>query len=135
MKIKTITPNLMTEDVDKTVEWYKQYFGAHVVSSVPYHRDSNKLQWVRVKLGESELMFQLRENILDEVSSLDLEKPNYDMLSFFIVVVGLEKLYKTLKREKVTVVCDWHTTFYGMNEVMIRDCNGYLLNLAEPVKK
>ncbi len=31
----------------------------------------------------------------------------------------------------VTVVKDLHTTFYGMQELYIEDCNGYILTFAE----
>ena len=39
------------------------------------------------------------------------------------------QLYEELK-EKVTIIKDMRTTFYGKREFYIRDCNGYILTFA-----
>ncbi len=38
-------------------------------------------------------------------------------------------LYAELK-DKVTIIKDMQTTFYGKQEFYIRDCNGYILTFA-----
>lgn len=134
MTFHNATPNLMTENVDQTLAWYEKHLGAEVISKVPSHIDPRKLQWGQVKFGEVRIMFQLRESILEEVPTLKLENANRDILSLFVSVEGLKELYDKLKAEGVEIVNDWHTTFYGMNEFMVRDNNGYLLNFAEEKK-
>ena len=49
-------------------------------------------------------------------------------------VTGITDLYQHL-RDKVEIVVDLHTTFYGTQEVYFRDINGYVLSFAEAVQK
>ena len=51
-------------------------------------------------------------------------------LTLYIEVEDIKGLYATLA-DKTTIVKDMHTTFYGMREFYIRDCNGYILGFAE----
>ncbi|HUS72520.1 MAG TPA: hypothetical protein VMY06_05585, partial [Sedimentisphaerales bacterium] len=50
-------------------------------------------------------------------------------LTFYIEVQDVKGLYAKLK-DKVTIVKDMRTTFYGKQEFYIRDCNGYILTFA-----
>ena len=50
-------------------------------------------------------------------------------LTFYIDVEDVKQLYAKLK-DKVTIIKDMHTTFYGKREFYIRDCNGYILTFA-----
>ncbi len=43
---------------------------------------------------------------------------------------SISELYARIK-DKVTIVKDLQTTFYGMQEFYIEDCNGYILTFAE----
>jgi len=47
-------------------------------------------------------------------------------------VEGIQSLYEAIK-DKVTIVRDMHTTFYGTQEFYMQDCNGYLLSFSEDV--
>ena len=42
----------------------------------------------------------------------------------------LKELYKRIK-DKVTVIKKLHTTPYGIQEFIIKDCNGFILVFAE----
>ena len=35
MNMKSVTPNLIVEDVNKTTEWYKEILGFEMIMSVP----------------------------------------------------------------------------------------------------
>jgi len=35
MNMKSVTPNLIVEDVNKTTEWYKETLGFEMIMSVP----------------------------------------------------------------------------------------------------
>jgi uncharacterized glyoxalase superfamily protein PhnB len=39
-------------------------------------------------------------------------------------------MYENLK-DKVTVVKELHTTWYGMQEFYVKDCNGYILGFSQ----
>ncbi len=50
-----------------------------------------------------------------------------------VMVEDLNRTFRA-KANKLVIVQDLNTTFYGMREFTIRDCNGYLLTFAEPVQ-
>lgn len=35
MSVNSLTPNLMVEDVESTVEWYEEIFDAELVATLP----------------------------------------------------------------------------------------------------
>ena len=127
---KNITANLLVKDVDATIAWYKEMFSAEVEASVPYHENEKVLQWASIKIGNSNLMFQLKENFIEEFSVISDYKIG-GSLTFFINVENIHVLHEHIK-DKVEIVMPMKTTFYGMNEFAIKDLNGYFLCFAEP---
>ncbi|HKL19924.1 MAG TPA: VOC family protein [Halalkalibaculum sp.] len=129
-KFKSITANLMVEDVDKTVSFYKDVLGFTLEMSVP--RDDGKLQWAMVTRDAVELMLHEKGNLLQEVPQLRGSKMGGSLI-LFIEIEGFDHLYKTVEKHKeLDFIKEPHTTFYGMKEFTIRDLNGYILTFAEP---
>lgn len=126
---KSLTPNLMVEDVDATIAWYAKVFDAEVTSSVPYTADDSKLQWASIKVGEVELMFQLRASLGHDITSL-ADAPIASSATLYINVADLDACYARVKEHNATILVDMQTTFYGSREVTIADCNGYILGLS-----
>ena len=128
MQLKTLTPNVMVEDVNQTIEFYRDVLGFQVNVTVP---DTGQFDWASMKRDSVELMFQARSSLSSEIPAY-ADLPIGGALTFFIQMEGLQELYDRLKG-KITIVQDLHTTFYGMREFAIRDCNGYVLTFAEAV--
>jgi lactoylglutathione lyase len=126
VQLKTLTPNVMVEDVNKTIEFYRDLLGFQVNATVP---DKGKFDWASMKRDAVELMFQSRSSLSSEIPAY-ADLPIGGSLTFFVQMDGLQELYDRLKG-KVTLVQDLHTTFYGTREFAIRDCNGYVLTFAE----
>ncbi len=124
-----LTLNLMVEDVDATVAWYKKILGAEIVASVPYVADTSKLQWAMVVFGGVSLMLQLRPSLEDEIPALKniLIGGSFTM---YIDVEDIKSIFKSVKG-KTEIVQDMRTTFYGAHEFAIKDCNGYILAFSE----
>ena len=49
-----VAPMFLVENVDKTVEWYKDIFGAKLQASLP---KEPPFEWVSLMLGDIEIMF------------------------------------------------------------------------------
>lgn len=124
--MNTLTPNLMVENVNKTVKFYKKIFGFEVVQTVP---KGGELEWAEIKCGNVRLMFQSRESLSSDISEFKKSKLG-GTLTFFIKLNDIEEFYKRIKN-KAEIIQDLHTTSYGMKEFSVRDCNGYILALAE----
>jgi uncharacterized glyoxalase superfamily protein PhnB len=139
MKYKKLTTNMMVEDVNRTVDFYSEVLGFDFVMGVP--EDSQEIVTARqkgqtlgfaiAKCGNVEMMFQTKKSLTREVPEFDGMKIG-GSLTFYVEVENVSALYEELK-DKITVIKEMQTTFYGKREFHIRDCNGYVLTFAEDV--
>jgi uncharacterized glyoxalase superfamily protein PhnB len=126
MMHKKLTPNLMVEDVARTLAFYRDVLGFEVIMTLP---EVEPLDFAIVKRDGVELMFQSRSSLSDNVPALS-GSPIGASLTFYIEVTGLKDLYQRL-RDKVEIVVDLHTTFYGTQEFYFRDVHGYIVSFSE----
>jgi len=123
--LKQLTPNLMVNDVNETINFYQKVLGFELVMSVPQEGSFN---WAMVQCGEVNLMFQERNNIIAEYPLLK-DTPMGGGLTFYIKVGNVKALYEKI-RERVNIVSDLHNSFYGAEEFAIEDINGFILTFA-----
>ncbi len=128
MKLESLTPNLMVDDVNETIDWYAENLGFKRIMSVP---EEGRFQWAMIGRDGVNLMLQTRESIAEEDAELG-NMPIGGSLSFFVRMNGLEALYDNITH-KQAVIKPPYKTFYGMMEMMVKDCNGYYLTFAEEV--
>lgn len=124
--LKKLTPNLMVEDVARTLAFYRETLGFDVVTTLP---EEEPFDFAIVQRDGVELMFQSRPSLSENVPALT-GTPIGASQTFYIEVTGIRELYEAL-REKVEIVVDFHTTFYGTQEFYFRDINGYILSFSE----
>lgn len=130
MKLKTLTPNVLVTNVNETVNWYKKNLGFELIMSVP---EKGEMDWAMVQRDDVALMFQTRKSVAADSSLFD-EIPMGGSLSFFTKMTGLDELHKNIL-DKSSIIKEPYVTFYGMKEMMIKDCNGYFFTFAEEVEK
>lgn len=132
-----LTPNMMVEDVRKTVEFYRNVFGFDFVMAVPKNSqnvlmempEDQILAYAMVKNNDVEIMFQAKESLSEDVPSFKGVNIGASV-SFYFDVSDVTALYETLK-ENTEVVKALHTTWYGVQEFYLKDCNGYILGFSE----
>ncbi len=135
--IKKLTPNLMVKDVNCTAEFYRDVLGFEFVMGVPEDgqeiipalQKDRVLRYAMMKWGDVEIMFQATRSLSDEISAFAGIEVGGSLV-LYMEVKDVEGWHAKL-RDEVTIVKDLHTTFYGMREFYIRDCNGYVLAFAE----
>lgn len=133
----TLTPNMMTENVNESITFYRDRLGFDFLAGVAYGSETpvNELndevtfQWAMLGRGGAMLMFQSRDSLSAEYAPLN-EVPLAASVTFYMEVENLDSLLAGLG-DGVETVLPEHLTFYGMREVWIRDCNGYLVTLAQ----
>lgn len=133
----TLTPNLVTDDVNASVAFYRDTLGFQFLAGMPFGEgppvdrfdDNIRLQWTMLELDGAKLMFQARSSIAREFPPLE-EAAVGASATFYLEVEELDRLLARLGEAVETVLPD-HVTFYGMREIWIRDNNGYLLTLAQ----
>lgn len=133
----TLTPNLMTDDVNASVAFYGENLGFKFQLGVPFDSETpvdeslagTPLQWAMMDLDGAKLMFQARASLAQEYPPMQ-EVEISPGGTLYLEVEALDPLLRRL-HDRVEIVLPDHVTFYGMREAWIRDNNGYLLALAE----
>ena len=133
---KKITPNMMVKDINLTLDFYCNILGFDLVigvvegtQDIVVERQENQLlAFAIVKSGNVELMFQTEKSLTEEISQLEGTNVGSSTV-LYIEVEDVKKVYDELK-DKVIVVKDIETKFYGKREFYFRDCNGYILGFA-----
>ncbi len=128
--IKSMTPNLMVQDVNKSIDFYRGVLGFEVIATVP---DSGKFDWAWMKHGTVELMVQTMPSLVQDLPEFK-GKPIGATQTLYTKVEDVKKLFAHIK-DKANVVLGLKTTFYGMEEFSIKDPDGYLITFASEVKK
>jgi lactoylglutathione lyase len=124
--LKKLTPNIMVEDVNLTIDFYQKFLGFELLVSVP---EEGQFAWAMLKRDAVEMMFQSRTSLGEEIPALQ-HKEIGGSLTLYIEVEDVKELYERL-RGSVTIVQGMHTTFYGAQEFAIQDCNGFILAFSE----
>jgi len=135
--MKKLNPNLMVKNVKETVKFYEENLGFKLIIAVPETQDGvldeiskdKKIVYALVKNDYVEIMFQSEDSFKEDVPVLK-ESVIGASCTFYIEIENLEDFYKSIKN-KVEVVKNLFTTWYGMKEFYIRDNNGYILTFAE----
>jgi lactoylglutathione lyase len=123
---KKLTPNIMVEDVNATLQFYREVLGFEVITTVP---ESGTFDWAMIQRDSVPLMFQSRSSLTGEIPFFT-DRPIGASLTLYIDVADIHALYDSVK-EHVTITQDMHSTFYGAQEFAIQDLNGYILAFAQ----
>lgn len=123
---KTITVNIMVENVLETIKFYEEKLGFTKILSVP--EEGENLNFAIIMKDNIQIMMQEKENLISEYETLKTEtiKPTFTL---FITVEDVEKLYDELKN-KVELAKELHQTFYGKPEFAIFDNNKNILTIS-----
>jgi uncharacterized glyoxalase superfamily protein PhnB len=127
MKIKSLTPELLVENVQVTIEFYEKILGFKIKLSVP----QEKPFFVVMIKDDIEIMLYARQNFEDEIDELKFLKTGGTFMIYF-KVLDIEEFYKTIK-EKAEIIQKLHDTEYGSKEFIIKDNNGYFLGFFQDV--
>ena len=109
--LKKLTPNLMVEDVNETVTFYQDVLGFALLASVP---EEGQFNWAMMQHDTVEIMFQSRASLTEDVP-LFKDKAIGGSLTLYIDVEDIKGLYGQVQN-RVTILHEMTTTFYGMRE-------------------
>lgn len=131
MTLNSLTPNLMVNDVEQTIEYYTDILGFTVLMTVP---ETGKLDWAMVKRNDVVIMFQTKKSLSSELPRLAGEKPGGG-LTFYIKVDRITELHEELFNNEVEIISELESTFYNTIEFSVVDLNGYVLTFSEEEEK
>lgn len=131
MTINTLTPNIMVEDLDETLEWYGRVFDAELVATLP-PEDDTETWWAQVVIDDVTLMFQSRENLQKKFPQLD-GTPTGGSAVLYLDVDDATALQEKLESEGVEIIQELHRTEFGRMQFAVQDCNEYILWFGEKI--
>ena len=127
MALNSLTPNLMVNDVEETIEYYTDILGFTLLRTVP---EQGKLDWAMVKQNDVLMMFQSAKSLKNDLPRLKGEKPGGG-LTFYIKVDDITQLHAQLSENEAEIIAELEKTFYDTLEFSIVDVNGYVLTFSE----
>jgi lactoylglutathione lyase len=125
-QMKSLSPNLMVNDVTETLDFYINVLGFVKIATVP---ESGKLDWGMVQNGTVTFMFQESKNIKTEYPQLE-KFQHGGGLTFYINVTNVQQVFDSVKG-KVKIAKEMHKTFYGATDFAIEDNNGYIITFSQ----
>lgn len=125
-KLESLSPNLISDNVNASVDFYTKHLGFSLAASAP---ETGAFGWAMIQRDGVTLMFQSLKSLQEDMPSLNLDTKG-SIGTFFIKMKGIEELYESVKG-KVEIALEWRVTFYGMKEFGIKDPDGYFMVFAE----
>lgn len=123
MIMKKITPVLMVEAIEPCLAFWER-LGFENVAQVPH---GDRLGFVILVKNEVEIMYQSRASVAEDAPGLAAAPMGGSML--FIEVTELDAVIALLENAPITF--PRRTTFYGMNEIGVREPGGNMVTFAE----
>ncbi|MFB6089430.1 MAG: VOC family protein [Halobellus sp.] len=130
MTLKSLTPNLMVDDIEATVDWYREVFDSEVVATLP--SDADDYFWAQVTVGESLVMFQERESLEAKVPAM-ADRETGGSTALYIDVDDAKAMQERLETAGAELVEPPEETEYGWRLFAATDPNGYVLWFGERV--
>lgn len=129
--VNSLTPNLMVEDVESTVEWYERVFNAELVATLP--PETEDYWWAQVMVDGNAFMLQRRENSEKKLPKLEGASLG-GSVAFYIDIDDAQDMHDRLESADVENTQDLHETEYGWPQFAAKDYNGYVLWFGERIE-
>ena len=124
MKIAKLTPVLMVEAIEPVLDFWIKRLGFTRTTEVPH---DGQLGFVILEKDGIEIMYQTKASVAADIAPLAVSPMQGTFL--FIEVDDLGAIEKALKG--VTPVVPRRTTFYGADELIVREPAGNAVTFAQ----
>ena len=124
--LKSLTPNLIVSNVERSITFYRDTLGFDVETTVP---EITPYVFAIVTSGGVRIFFNAPEAAVTEYPVLG-RRPLGGTLTLFIEVTGIRELYGRLL-PIVKVVMPIEVKWYGQTEFAFEDPDGYVITIAE----
>ena len=123
MEIKNLAPILLVDAIEPCLPFWVDRLGFAVTVSVP---GDGKLVFAIVAKGGVEVMLQSRASANDDLGDIGVIGPSM----LYIRVAALDAVLAAVPAGDIVV--PRRTTFYGADEVYVRDPAGNVIGFAAP---
>ena len=127
MNVKRITPVLFVKEIEPVLPFWVEKLGFTKAVEVPH---GNKLGFVALQKGSTEVMYQTYASVADDVPHLKGEISKGPTF-LYIEVDDFNAVVAALKGAKIAQ--PERTAFYGMREIGYQEPGGHYVTFAQPV--
>jgi len=121
--MKKLTPVLYVEEIEPVLSFWIDRLGFEQIAEIP---EGDKLGFVILSNGKFEIMYQTRASVQSDVPELAGAPMGGSFL--FVEVDDLDRVAEQL--EGIDLVVPRRTTFYGADEVIVREPAGNAITFA-----
>lgn len=122
--MKRATPVLIVEDIEPVLPFWVDRLGFSITNSVP---EGDRLGFVILQKEGVEIMYQTRHSVAEDVAPLANIPLGGTVL--FLEVGNLDAVVQAL--EGIEPVVPRRKTFYGSEELIVREPGGNVVNFAQ----
>ncbi len=123
MKVKKVTPILVVDAIEPALPFWQRQLGFEKVVEVPHE---GRLGFVLLARDGHEVMLQTRASLAADLPAVAALAP---ACAVYCDVDSIDAALRATGEAEVLV--PRRTTFYGAEEVWVRDPNGAVVGLAE----
>lgn len=128
MKMKKSTVVFYVEDIETCLPFWEERLGFEVTGTVPH---GERVGFAMLEKGGVEVMYQTRASMEDDLPAL-AEKPTGGAF-VFVEVEDLDDVEESL--DGIELVVPRRQTFYGTDELVVREPGGNVVTFAEFVEQ
>ncbi len=125
--MKKLSPVLVVDEIEPCLPFWVDRLGFEKTAEVP---EGSRLGFVILRKDEVEVMYQSRESVEKDVPALAPERGGHS-IGLFIEVSDVGAIERALAG--FDVILPRRKTFYGMDEVGVREPGGNSVIFAQPV--
>jgi uncharacterized glyoxalase superfamily protein PhnB len=122
--MKKLTPVLYVEEIEPVLSFWIDRLGFEQIAEIP---EGDKLGFVILSNGKFEIMYQTRASVQNDVPALATSPMGGSFL--FIEVEDLDAVERALAG--VEPVIPRRKTFYGADELIVREPGGHVVTFAQ----
>jgi len=123
---KKLTPVLMVEEIEPCLALWVDRLGWTKTVEVP---EGERIGFVILVKDGVEIMYQSYESVENDIKT-KVARPNGASAGIFIEVSDIEAVVRQLAGLEIAL--PRRTTFYGMDEIGIREPGGHMVIFAQP---
>ena len=125
--LKSLTPNLIVSNVERSVAFYRDTLGFEVNTTVP---EQPPYVFALMKHGGVQIFLNAPEPAAAEYPAFK-DRPIGGTLTLFIQVDDVRAAHEALK-SRVEIVMPLEKKWYGVTEFAFTDPDGYVITFAQP---
>ncbi len=123
--MKKLTPVLVVDEIEPCLPFWMERLGFQKTVEVP---EGSKLGFVILQKDGVEVMYQSRASVANDVPAL--AEARGDSTALFIEVENVDAVERAV--QGVEIVVPRRRTFYGTDEIGVREPGGHAVIFAQP---